>query len=400
MKFKIFTLAMLIAGFSATAQRIDFEDVSLEYEQLPQVKVPVGVTTFSTVVATPYAEENKAKQESREKYVANEQASAKAEKEAYDKKQASQPKGIKVLNALSTDKSGVPTGKADIKDDQNYYAKVYSSSTVNAYMNVSGMSKADNAPIIITVTLDGFTVTSLSPKTREISSGTGATATKSNKYSNEVECKHRMTIRIADNNGVVLKEELVPGSETVTKATTQEFNSKSELDKYWSESQSGFLGKLDEQTFSANMASLTKELENVLGRVKKSRTLGVANVSDKKVNYDDYTKAFADAAKGYALLSDKDSKDAAYEALKSALTTWESALKESDLEDKKARVDKKVTEATILNCAEANLWMNNFAAAESHMLQLKIKKLDKWDDRAANLTALIKDQKARYKANQ
>ena len=44
--------------------------------------------------------------------------------------------------------------------------------------------------------------------------------------------------------------------------------------------------------------------------------------------------------------------------LEKAVELWNYALKESDLKNKKARIDAKVTATTHLNCAEAYIWLN------------------------------------------
>lgn len=77
---------------------------------------------------------------------------------------------------------------------------------------------------------------------------------------------------------------------------------------------------------------------------------------------------------------------------------WEKALTESNPKDKKARIDEKVTAATLLNDAEANLWMNNFDEAELLLARLKLLDISRYNTLAKELGTVVQDQRTRYTA--
>ena len=85
--------------------------------------------------------------------------------------------------------------------------------------------------------------------------------------------------------------------------------------------------------------------------------------------------------------------------LEKAVELWNNALKESDVKNKKARVDAKVTAATHLNCAEAYMWLNNFEEAEKHINKIKVLDISKYETLAKELNTVIVEQKNRYNNN-
>ncbi len=94
-----------------------------------------------------------------------------------------------------------------------------------------------------------------------------------------------------------------------------------------------------------------------------------------------------------------DDNENAKVAIKKALNLWEGALKESDLTNKKARVNDKVTAATRYNCALFYCWVNDHNKANYHLMKLKLLDMSKYKRQVKDLKAFIVDHKARYEAN-
>ena len=113
-----------------------------------------------------------------------------------------------------------------------------------------------------------------------------------------------------------------------------------------------------------NMKLVADYLDSKLGQRAITRTTSIWVVSDKKVNYDEYPQAYEKALVGYKLLADPSRAADAQKEIGDAAALWAKALTESNPKDKKARIDEKVTAATLFNAAEANLWMNNFDETE------------------------------------
>lgn len=128
---------------------------------------------------------------------------------------------------------------------------------------------------------------------------------------------------------------------------------------------------LEKRSVKESMAIANEYLNSNYGYSMISRTQSVRWVKNKKGNYDDL-----ESAKDLALTSYEDFNGGKNSTeLMKAITIWKAALKESNVDDKKSRVNKKVTTIILLNIIEASLITQNPIDAKSHMKTLKTIKL-------------------------
>ncbi|MCH2232637.1 MAG: hypothetical protein MK078_00185 [Crocinitomicaceae bacterium] len=85
--------------------------------------------------------------------------------------------------------------------------------------------------------------------------------------------------------------------------------------------------------------------------------------------------------------------------LTEAINMWLETLKESNVGDKKSRINKKVTALFYACLAETYLWINEFDKA-THYANLAINAdVMKFKNHGKRLISLIANQKLRYNAN-
>jgi hypothetical protein len=113
----------------------------------------------------------------------------------------------------------------------------------------------------------------------------------------------------------------------------------------------------------SNLGLASIWLNNQYGLVPVSREITIRNPEDKKVDYGDFQEAYYTAQEGYEKLASDEAKG--MEKLKAAIAIWQSALKELDMDDKKARINKKVAPDLYLNLIEACIFARDFDTAES-----------------------------------
>lgn len=219
------------------------------------------------------------------------------------------------------------------------------------------------------------------------------------KYAYEVSYKSPIAVKVTAKDGTVLLDELIEATNTYTKTSTEAYNNPDALAKFWSTNQMTFLRQLNENSMKANMKLVNEYLNSKIGQRLISRNTTITVVSDKKVNYDEYMPAFEKALLGYKMLVDPARMADAQKQIGEANELWKKALAESNPKDKKARIDEKVTAATLFNDAEANMWMNNFDQAEILLARLKVLDIGRYNTPAKELSALIQDQRTRYTAN-
>lgn len=131
------------------------------------------------------------------------------------------------------------------------------------------------------------------------------------------------------------------------------------------------------------------------------REMTLYTVEDKKVDYSDYKKAYEAAFEGFNMLYEGSTPTRARAKIAEAITIWEAAMKESNMSDKKARVDADVTTITMFNLIEGNIWMGKYDAAEAYINKMGLMDLSRKERKYLDdLKEFFKDQKTRGLANQ
>ncbi len=88
-------------------------------------------------------------------------------------------------------------------------------------------------------------------------------------------------------------------------------------------------------------------------------------VKDKKQDYSDLNNAYLAMLEGYNTLAEGYDKAAAKPKIAEAIAIYEKALLESEMDNKKARINEEVTLAIYWNLIEAYIWNDDYAKAKS-----------------------------------
>jgi hypothetical protein len=159
-------------------------------------------------------------------------------------------------------------------------------------------------------------------------------------------------------------------------------------------------GEGKKKLFDKNVSSLYGKLVNDYSYFPSSLRWSINYVeTSKKMNYDDMVAARDATKAALELLSDNSSEisDSVRQKISGAIEKWQSILKESDIENRKARIDRKVTQAIQENLAYCYFFINNFSEAEKITLQSKEINKQQWQ---YNLLQSITDMKKRFEANE
>lgn len=378
----------LLLTMNARAQSIDAQKVTFDYVRLPLIPLPAGTHTYSPEVVLRYADDVKQQKAAHESAVA--EAKTKAEKDKQEYKAQSLKE--KALNRFLLDQR--KPGEAVIPP-ANYTAQLFDANTLaSTYVAVSGLQRAQGTTgdLRVTVSLDGFTLgptTSIMMRDGRKVDATTATG-PGLKQAYEVSYKSPVSIKVTTKDGTVLSDELLEASTAYTSVATE---------VYGSAEQPTFLRQLDENIMKTNMKLVTEYLDSKFGQRTVTRNTAIWVVTDKKINYDEYPQAYVKALMGYKMQSDLTRATDGRKQISEAVAMWDKALTESNPKDKKARIDEKVTAATLFNDAEANLWMNNFDEAELLLARLKLLDISRYNTLAKELSTVLQDQRTRYAAN-
>jgi hypothetical protein len=159
------------------------------------------------------------------------------------------------------------------------------------------------------------------------------------------------------------------------------------------------IAKAKESFFSETLDAVQAKLINEYSYHETFYKLGINYVaSNKKTNYDDTATAkdstilALSSIKGHTLEVPADTKI----RLQRCIELWENILKESAPDDRKSRIDKKVTVALCENVAYCYLFLQNFTQAESYVQKARVLDRKIWQD---DISRFIESQRRRFKAN-
>ena len=392
----LFGAAVLLA-VAAHGQSIDAQKVTFDYVRLPMVPVPAGTRTYTSEVQLRYVDAVNQQKADHVSAVAD--AKLQAEKAKIEYKAQSLKE--KAMNRLLLDQH--KPGEAVIPT-ADYTAKVYDAPTLTAtYATLSGLQKGQgaNGDLHVTVSVDGFMqgpITPVQVKGTQMQIG-GVSTGDGIKHAYEVSYKSPISVKVTTKAGAVLLDEMLESTNTYAVGKTEAFPTEDGLNKFWRNNQGAFMRQLDENSMKTNMKAVTDYLDSKLGQRTITRNTSIWVVSDKKVNYDEFPQAYEKALLGYKILADPSRAADAQKQIGEATALWVKALAESNPKDKKARIDDKVTAATLWNAAEANLWMNNFDETERLLARLKLMDISRYNTLAKELDVVAQDQHARYMAN-
>lgn len=222
---------------------------------------------------------------------------------------------------------------------------------------------------------------------------------KQNFYSYNISYKHPMSMRIETGKGVIT-DEYIEAFNNYTINKTTAFKTQYELEQWWVKNKDAHMANLVDKAAIDNLKYIDSLLNSNHGYTKIKRESEIRLVRDKKINYDDFQQAYESVASGYNLLAESPDKKPAIPAIQKAVEIWEAALKESNLSDKKARIDADVTIATVFNLIEATIWTDDYARSASLIAKLNTLDPSKKEKREAEeLNDFLKLQKLRYEAN-
>ncbi len=276
------------------------------------------------------------------------------------------------------------------KKRQVHYQKIFNTETLaTSYLYLEGFEGKPEKAVKISAHLYGFQSTKIELKSRSVTKPSPAVY-----YWHRMSYKHPVRIRVVDNSGKIFLNELLEGTSEFVKYETK--HTKTKIPSFDTVT---IKRMLESKIVDKNMKLVYERLNELYGFCPKVRYENLYKVKAKKFNYDDCQSGFSIAREGYLNLNTdfKSSKNKLLEAIK----IWNRVLKESELENKKARVNKHVTATMKLNIAQAYGWMNEYEKAELTLLEIidydKFK--FRYRDAAQTRMKFYRKQKARWNAN-
>jgi tetratricopeptide (TPR) repeat protein len=279
--------------------------------------------------------------------------------------------------------------------------------TVTSRLGIGGLTqKIGGADVAIEFEEVPFKTASVDAQTNVTEVTNKGIKSKVTTYYARVRYKHPINFRIVDKTGKVLVNQVFV-DDGYKEFNTREYNSYKEMsDNYKSDISAR---EQDEFNNAINSASIT--IDNNYSYGKYTWYILICSVKPKKFNYDNFNKATAMALKGLHQIDSlnkkvtnlKDNDFSTYsdeykptlQMFRDAIALWQEELKESDMNNRKARIDKDLTYDLYLNLTVAYIALREFDNARKNLDEaLKIR--GTW----ANVyNGDLKELKTRFHAN-
>jgi hypothetical protein len=290
----------------------------------------------------------------------------------------------------------VPTPSKKYVPEPKYATAHDVATLASSYLKIDGFNRAEGSELNYLVTMETFEysqpkVVSEVKKESTVSNGK-STSYDVTYYHLEFEYRFPMNIKVTRNGSEVYFE---------NPAKLQEFAKYvgPATKSHPSTDVSVMAKNLELQVLKENLNYINHLVNDRLGFENTERKTGIDYVKDKKGEYADLTEAYNLANAAYNMLGKTD--DQAKAKLEQAVSIWNKALGESDLIDKKARIDKKVTTSLCFNLLEGYFILRNVDEGEKILNMMNKIDLSRSDAKLRdNYAQEFIDLRMRINANQ
>lgn len=153
---------------------------------------------------------------------------------------------------------------------------------------------------------------------------------------------------------------------------------------------------LEKKTVEDVMLEVNRYINNLYGFSNITTSEIIRYVKNKEQLYNDVDEAKEMAILGYKNFKNGDRNSELFDAI----DLWETILKESNMEDKKARIDENISIALMFNVLEASLYLNDFEKVDDYISRMgKIKLNYSEKENLKSITTRKEDREKRMLAN-
>jgi tetratricopeptide (TPR) repeat protein len=269
--------------------------------------------------------------------------------------------------------------------------------TLRKAFQIPGLTKVkEDGDVQLELIVSPLTITNKETKDQPTETDRNGKKSVMHQYSYLITYSFPMKIRVISRGRVVTEQDF--SGFFTTNYFPQNNTSLSAMQSEFDEDYS-FKDKLRDERVEGRKNELRNWLSSNYGSGMVPADVEIGYVKDKKGEYPDLTKAFSLLHEAYAAANKKKEylDDAFHAKANDAIAIWEKALEEAS-DDKKARIDRKVTSMVYCNLAWAFYGLNEFDKVEEYLQ--KIKKAGYETDMAAQLLKdMTLDKRARLIAN-
>lgn len=381
--FLIITTIFVYNGYT---QKIKSKVVEYQYVQLPLTPINKNIRNYNSIIVADYISTNRKKQAEYNSELARAKLEFETANAAYPSLVAeAELEYERELSAYNQKSLAIKVLEKKVLDEDNKPVKRIPSPPVmrnvrepilqkeydlpalaKTYLTVDGFKNDLSNAVKINVIIYGFDHTKpriISEIKKQVSSSNGTTTTKNTTYYHtEFSYRHTMSVRVTTPDGkeilFLTPQELNNYKKYKTNESTVRQSINNEL----------LISTYEEKVLQDNLLFIQNLVNDRIGYKHQNRSISLSYVKEKKGVYTDLLVAFNNLSAGLKLLIDDDL--AAKEKLEKSIAIYEKALVESDMNDKKARINKNISYAVFFNVLECYFATGKLDKAESILTNL------------------------------
>lgn len=386
MKLLLVVLVAFLAG-NVYSQSVKSEDVKYTYVKLPTNPVQSKVSNYQSMITSSSEAENakilsqfekdKALAEADyQRELAEYPAKAKTADEKYEKEMAAynaKSTATKVIEKQLLNENSKPVKEYVAQPYRRTIAQPILKSSYDypslaaTYLKLDGFNKSAENAIFYLVNIQGFEHAQPMIKSetkKEVSRVNNVTTTNDvTYYYVEFTYRNPMSVRVTSPTNQELL--FVAPTELSEYKTYKSTSAKS----YPSSDFSALLKTTEESILRDNLTFINHLVNDKIGYENTARETSLDYIKSKNEEYTDFNEAYNNAMAGLKTLVSNEVS--AKQKLTSAVEKWNELLKESDIENKKARIDKDATIAIYFNLLECYFALRNSVDAEKIISELE-----------------------------
>ena len=381
---KIMVLACLIS-LQVTGQNIDDNFVNFNYTQLPLISVDESLRSYRFEVVTDVEGAN---MDSTATY----QIRLDNAVSIYQKRMDTWLSKMSLLqqqeNATGTSQSANYPPKPSL---ELVVKPVQHTVTTNASaegIKISGFNEGDNG-LLVRYTL-------LPIKNVKFSYSKKGEAANT-KYDYKCSYMLQAKMEVIDPNNTVLFEKMVGRAKT---KGLGKYKSTYDFAKWYMNNRETFYAQIESEGRKAAIAGSGSALDNQFGYINKNRKAEIYSVKKyKDYDYTDVVMAYNQTTEALLKVGNDRDRSGAMDDLEEAREMWLKILEESNLQNKKERINAKISAMIWCNLAEIAVWMADFNEADNQVSKTMNSGIMKAKSHIKGEKSFYADQKNRWNAN-
>ena len=381
---KIMVLACLIS-LQVTGQNIDDNFVNFNYTQLPLISVDESLRSYRFEVVTDVEGAN---MDSAATY----QIRLDNAVSIYQKRMDTWLSKMSLLqqqeNATGTSQSANYPPKPSLELVVKPLQHTVTTNASAEGIKISGFNEGDNG-LLIRYTL-------LPIKNVKFSYSKKGEAANT-KYDYKCSYMLQAKMEVIDPNNTVLFEKMVGRAKT---KGLGKYKSTYDFAKWYMNNRETFYAQIESEGRKAAIAGSGAALDNQFGYINKNRKAEIYSVKKyKDYDYTDVIMAYNQTTEALLKVGNDRDRSGAMDDLEEAREMWLKILEESNLQNKKERINAKISAMIWCNLAEIAVWMADFNEADNQVSKTMNSGIMKAKNHIKGEKSFYADQKNRWNAN-